>query len=107
MNAAAPALLRTLRPTLRIPAGADAVRSGLAGAVLHVRGGRVWLTQDRDQQDYVLDAGAEVRIGNAGTVVIHALRDAEVEVIAARPARGDLAARLVRAAASLLPATSR
>lgn len=107
MNAALPALLRSLRPTLRLAAGTGITRRDLAGALLRVRRGRIWLTQDRDHQDYVLDAGGAVRIASAGAVVIQALREAEVDVVPARPAPRDHAGRLSRAAAFLLPATSR
>ncbi len=68
------------RDTLRIAAGADVARHDLAGALLRMCGGRVWLTQHGDIRDYVVSAGDSVRIDRDGPVVIQALSDAEIEI---------------------------
>lgn len=68
------------RDTLRIAAGLDVARHDLAGALLRLCAGRVWLTQHGDIRDYVVSAGETVRIDHDGPVVIRALSDAEIEI---------------------------
>jgi len=98
-----------IRRFIRLAAGDATSKDRLAGRTVRVRRGRVWLTQHADPRDYFLQRGEEVRIANAGAVVIHALADAVVEVRAdERPLPTDFRvaiARLVRRfRAALVPA---
>ena len=89
-----------IRRYIRLPAGAAIAQHELTGRTLRIRRGRVWLTQHADRRDYDLMAGEEMRITNAGAVVIHALDAAVIEVradVLAHPPRfRDVIARLVR-----------
>jgi hypothetical protein len=54
--------------------------------------GEVWITQDSDLHDYVLKAGDMFLVTLPGTVVVQALKEAEVEISASlksKPYRGD------------------
>jgi hypothetical protein len=44
------------------------------------RQGMVWITQERDFQDYVLEAGEMFLITQPGVVLMQALEDARVEI---------------------------
>jgi hypothetical protein len=88
---------------LRLPAGADLALRGLELALVRVRRGGIWLTQHHDVRDYLLYAGDEVRIDNAGTVVMQALADAEVDLVRPRAGRGPLAARVAAVLRALSP----
>ena len=44
------------------------------------RRGEVWITQERDFQDYVLKAGEVFIITQRGSVVVEALEDAAIQV---------------------------
>lgn len=48
------------------------------GAVLRVVSGRVWITQDRDPRDIMLDAGTAWTIDRRGLAVVEAQNDASV-----------------------------
>ena len=46
------------------------------GSLLLCLGGTLWLTQDGDPRDVVLEAGDEARIDRDGLSILHALSDA-------------------------------
>lgn len=87
---------------LRLAAGADLALRTLPPARLHVRRGSVWLTKHRDLQDYILVAGDEVPVCDRGMVVVHALRDAEIELVQSAPGGRRLIRRITRALAAVL-----
>jgi len=54
--------------------------------------GEVWITQERDLQDYVLEAGDVFIVNQRGSVLIGALDDASIAVtpsVEGKPYRGD------------------
>ena len=51
------------------------------GVLLQALSGRLWLTQEGDSRDIVLEAGDEVRITRPGLSLVHALREARVQVL--------------------------
>ncbi|HEX6306275.1 MAG TPA: DUF2917 domain-containing protein [Anaerolineales bacterium] len=54
--------------------------------------GEVWITQDSDLRDYVLKAGDMFLVTLPGTLVMQALKEADVEISASlksKPYRGD------------------
>jgi hypothetical protein len=53
------------------------------GALVRCLRGRLWITQERDQKDYVVDAGGTFRIDRDGPTVVEAARDARFLVEAA------------------------
>lgn len=53
-------------------------------AQIHCRKGSVWITQDSDQRDVILDAGEVFSVDRPGKVVVHALRPSAVMIEAAR-----------------------
>lgn len=46
--------------------------------IIVCRRGRVWVTQEADVRDYVLEPGQMFVIAQPGTVILQALRDAEL-----------------------------
>jgi len=60
----------------------DTVRShiGERGRGIAVFEGRVWVTQDNDLRDFVLEAGESLAFDRRGRVVVQALSDASVLV---------------------------
>lgn len=55
---------------------------GARGTTLRVTRGRVWLTQERDTRDIILDAGDTFTIERGGRTLIEAQGDARVCVLA-------------------------
>jgi hypothetical protein len=62
------------------------------GAVIRVEEGAIWLTQERDITDYVLQAGDAKRLEGRDTAIVSALKDSRVQVIEPEPAVGFFAA---------------
>ena len=62
------------------------LRHAARGAV-SVKRGSVWLTQDGNPEDYVLEAGQSLRIAGDATVIVSALSASEV-VLDGLPRRG-------------------
>jgi len=50
------------------------------GALVQVQEGEIWLTQERDDRDYVVRAGEAMRLDRHGNSVICALRRSVVRV---------------------------
>lgn len=78
--------------TLRIEDG--------AGALVQVRTGELWLTEEGSPQDHVLRAGDRYLVTRAGATLAHAFRHCEVSV---SPSAGGVTARQI----SLLKAGAR
>jgi hypothetical protein len=53
---------------------------GRAGDRVDCLDGCVWITQEGDRRDILLDAGQGFMLDRAGTAIVYALRDAGVEV---------------------------
>ena len=51
-----------------------------AGARVQVRRGRLWITQDRDGRDLLVDAGKEFTLDRPGLALIHAIETADVSL---------------------------
>jgi hypothetical protein len=60
------------------------------GLLVQCLGGRLWLTQQGDPRDIVLDAGGEARIDRDGLSILTALRDARFVVLDPAGAAHDL-----------------
>lgn len=56
------------------------VPGGRRGPLVVCLKGVVWLTQAGDEQDYILGAGDWVTVRRRGTVLVEALRDAQVRI---------------------------
>ncbi len=56
-----------------------------AGATVHLRKGRVWLTAEGDPGDYLLEAGECYRGKGRARVLVEALEDSELQMISAPP----------------------
>lgn len=52
------------------------------GTQLHVASGCLWITQEQDRRDFVLQAGESIRFESQGKAVISALRDSRLTLIA-------------------------
>ena len=63
-----------------------------AGLYLAVDAGVVWLTQERDARDWMLEEGRRHRLDRNGTAIVSALRSARLTLSA--PRRGGIAALL-------------
>jgi hypothetical protein len=64
----------------RLRKGAVRSHIGKHGRGIAVFEGRVWVTQDNDLRDFVLDAGESLAFDRRGRVVVQALSDASVLV---------------------------
>jgi Protein of unknown function (DUF2917) len=53
---------------------------GKPGACVRVRRGSVWITEDRNQADIVLEPGQSHASAHAGTTLIYGLEDAEIDI---------------------------
>jgi hypothetical protein len=73
-----------------LPKGQAALLDDARGARVHCRGGSVWVTQEGDRRDVVLEAGDSIEIQRDGMAVLSALRDASVDVQPAPAAGGVL-----------------
>jgi len=51
------------------------------GTRVLVRSGSLWITQDRDRQDYVLEVGETFKLDRAGDAIVFALAPSEIELI--------------------------
>jgi hypothetical protein len=77
---------RTLLDGAALPRGGMLSIRGGMGALLFVERGHVWLTQDRDDRDIVLDAGAWYRLDRDGTAIVQACTAAVVTLTTAADA---------------------
>ena len=58
------------------------------GMEIQVNEGCLWLTQERDAEDHVIEAGGSFRIDRPGVAVLQALRGVRMEFVPCRaPAR--------------------
>lgn len=62
-----------------------------AGMQIRVLAGSVWVTQESDPEDHVLEAAGVFSTGRAGRVAIQSLSRARLEVTGAHHAHGPLA----------------
>jgi Protein of unknown function (DUF2917) len=53
-----------------------------AGALIHVREGEIWLTEEGSRKDHVLGAGQMFRIERDGATLAHAFRRSVINVSA-------------------------
>lgn len=101
-----------LRPApICLPKGQAALLDDARGAWVRCRGGSVWVTQEGDRRDVVLEPGDSILIERDGMAVVSALRDASVDVQPAPEHRGGLEVlrsgwRRMLGAASLSPVAS-
>jgi hypothetical protein len=56
------------------------------GTLLQCLGGTLWLTQEDDPRDIVLEAGQEARIERDGVSIVSALRDSSYLLLRSAPA---------------------
>lgn len=63
-----------------------------AGMEVRVLAGTVWVTQEKDPEDHILQASGVFVTHQAGRVAIQSLTPARLEVAGARNAQGPLAA---------------
>jgi hypothetical protein len=63
---------------VRLSKGAVRSHVGQRGHGIAVFEGRVWVTQDNDWRDFVLDAGESLAVERHGRVVVQALSDASL-----------------------------
>ena len=84
------------------------VRSGV-GHTIVCHSGSVWLTQDRDRRDIVLDAGESFALDRDGLVLVQALEQSTISIAARLPGAQARAAlqRHTAVAASLVHGAAR
>lgn len=80
----------SLNPTLKLKPRQIVRITDLSGVRVFCRQGSVWITQDGDLTDTVLERGQTYRSTRAAPLLLYGLGEAEVEVIepAAAPASG-------------------
>jgi hypothetical protein len=49
------------------------------GDVIHCSYGTLWITQEGDMKDYILDAGQDFWVTRSGTVIVQALDDSKFQ----------------------------
>jgi len=70
---------------IRIRKGEDFRMDGGRGAVVRVLDGSVWLTQERDIEDHMLQAGDELKLNGMGATLIKAYQPSTLRL--EQPAR--------------------
>lgn len=75
--------IRLRHAPICLPKGQAALLDDARGAWVRCRGGSVWVTQEGDRRDVVLEPGDDILIERDGMAVVTALTDASVDV---RPA---------------------
>lgn len=65
---------------LALPRGQFLVLRAAAGVTVEVRSGRLWITEDGDRNDYVVESGARHRISARGPVVITAQQPSDLRL---------------------------
>jgi hypothetical protein len=92
-HSATPNRYRTLQAAIELDPRAASLRlkkhqhlhfRSLAGWTIHAAGGTLWITQDGDRRDVVLEPGETFRIDRETPVIIGALSDADVALCHAR-----------------------
>jgi hypothetical protein len=80
-----------LTPAIELARGAlHRIENG-RGALVHCLRGRLWLTQEGEARDIVLDAGESATVEHDGLTILSALRDSSF-LLLARDGGADLAA---------------
>ena len=70
-------------PTLKLKARQIVRVPDMRGARIACRSGSVWITQDGDNTDFVLERGESFASEKDGQILIYGLGDAEVEIVEA------------------------
>ena len=89
-----------MNQTLSLAKGQAIELPDARGAVVRVLRGRVWLTQDRDRRDIVLEAGEAWALDHGGLTVAQAQANSTVGITHC----GSLRSRVTKAARSKWPA---
>jgi hypothetical protein len=85
--------LNVLAPVTLGRGGLWSHRLGTPGGLLHCHEGSLWLTQEGDASDHVLQAGEALRMEGPGLVVVQALGAARFSVSCEAPLTWEEAAR--------------
>jgi len=65
---------------LSLPRGAAVRIRDAAGSTLHVLQGSVWVTEENNPRDFVLQPGERFRLAGSGLAIIEAFSDASLAV---------------------------
>ncbi|HKB54194.1 MAG TPA: DUF2917 domain-containing protein [Ramlibacter sp.] len=71
-----------------LPKGQAALLDDARGACVRCRAGSVWVTQERDRRDIVLEPGDSLVLERDGLTVVSALSDSSIDVQPVGSARG-------------------
>lgn len=91
----------SINPTLKLKARQIVRVADLHGARIACRQGTVWITQDGDVADTVLEAGQWFETARSGQILIYGLGAAEVDIV--EPARAPAARRAAVHTAQVAP----
>jgi hypothetical protein len=102
---------RQMKASIAAGRGVSMAQSSLArieygrGAWVHVWNGSLWITQEGDRRDYLVEAGDSFEIARNGVTLIHALRRSIVTLDAPGASRQGLARLWSRCCARLFNPT--
>jgi len=74
------------RGVMAVPRGSLVLIEHGRGMQIELWDGELWITQERDNRDYLIGAGSAFRLEREGIVLAHALRGARVTLTAPVPA---------------------
>jgi hypothetical protein len=74
------------RGVMAVPRGSLVLIEHGRGMQIELWDGELWITQERDNRDYLIGAGTAFRLEREGIVLAHALRGARVTLTAPVPA---------------------
>jgi hypothetical protein len=73
--------------TLDLPYGAMLPIANAKGVRIACLGGALWVTQDDDRSDAIVEPGSSFQVSRAGKTIIVALRDSRVALHSPTPAQ--------------------
>jgi len=65
---------------IRLARGEAVPMRDAAGRTVYAHAGRVWITEENETRDVVLEAGESFQLGRSGLAVVEAFSDASISI---------------------------